>query len=59
MTDIDPEDFEKLQGSDDPEEVMRLMDDNGLDVDDAIHVKEIMDEEGLDEEEAVELKDDL
>ena len=57
--DINPEDIEELHNSDDPEEVMRLMEDHGLDVDDAIHVKEIMDEENLDEDEAIELKDDL
>jgi hypothetical protein len=41
------------------EEVMELMENHGLDKDEAEHVKEIMDTEGLDEEEAVELKDDL
>ena len=41
------------------EEIQELMDDYGLDVDEAIHVKEIMEEEGLEADEAVELKDDL
>jgi len=41
------------------EEVFELMENHGLDQDEAEHVKEIMDTEGLDEEEAVELKDDL
>jgi len=41
------------------EEVLELMENHGLDQDEAEHVKEIMDTEGLDEEEAVELKDDL
>jgi len=41
------------------EEILELMENHGLDQDEAEHVKEIMDTEGLDEEEAVELKDDL
>ena len=41
------------------EEVSELMENHGLDQDEAEHVKEIMDTEGLDEEEAIELKDDL
>ena len=41
------------------EEVAELMENHGLDQDEAEHVKEIMDAEGLDEEEAIELKDDL
>jgi hypothetical protein len=41
------------------EEVMELMENHGLEKDEAEHVKEIMETEGLDEEEAVELKDDL
>ncbi len=41
------------------EEIQELMDDYGLDVDEAIHVKEIMEEEGLEADEAVELKDDV
>lgn len=41
------------------EETQRIMDDYGLDKEDAEKVQRIMEEEGLDEEEAVELKDDL
>ena len=48
------EDGEKID-----EEVLELMENHGLDQDEAEHVKEIMDTEGLDEEEAIELKDDL
>lgn len=48
------EDGEKID-----EDVADLMENHGLDQDEAEHVKEIMDTEGLDEDEAVELKDDL
>ncbi|MDO8686724.1 MAG: hypothetical protein Q7K11_00750 [Candidatus Berkelbacteria bacterium] len=41
------------------EEISELMENYGLDKDEAEHVKEIMETEGLDEEEAIELKDDL
>jgi hypothetical protein len=44
---------------DDLDELHELMEDYGLDAEEAIHVKEIMDEEGLDADEAVELKDEL
>jgi hypothetical protein len=48
-----------LMDAEEFEEIQELMEDYGLEVDEAIHVKEIMDEEGLDAEDAVELKDDL
>jgi len=41
------------------EEIKRIMEDYGLDKEDAEKVQRIMEEEGLGEEEAVELKDDL
>ncbi len=41
------------------EQLHELMEDYGLDAEEAIHVKEIMDAEGLDADEAVGLKDDL
>lgn len=41
------------------EEIKELMEDYGLDEDEAEHVKEIIKDYGLDEEEAVELKNDL
>ena len=53
------EEFEKENREEIDEEVLELMENYGLEQDEAEHVKEIMDEEGLDEEEAVELKDDL
>ena len=51
--------FEKENDEEVDEEVLELMENYGLEQDEAEHVKEIMDEEGLDEEEAVELKDEL
>ena len=53
------EEFKKEDSEEVDEEVAELMENHGLDQDEAEHVKEIMDTEGLDEEEAVELKDDL
>lgn len=50
ITIMEPEDFE---------EIHELMNDHGLDADEAMRVKELMDDEGLDVEEAIELKDDL
>ncbi len=41
------------------EETKRIMEDHGLDKEDAEKVQKIMEEEGLDEDDAVELKDDL
>ena len=41
------------------EETKRIMEEHGLDKEDAEKVQEIMEEEGIDEDEAVELKDDL
>jgi hypothetical protein len=41
------------------EETKRIMEDHGLDKEDAEKVQRIMEEEGLDEDDAVELKDDL
>ena len=41
------------------EETKRIMEDHGLDREDAEKVQEIMEEEGIDEDDAVELKDDL
>lgn len=41
------------------EETKRIMEDHGLDKEDAERVQRIMEEEGLDEDDAVELKDDL
>ena len=53
------EEFKNEDTEEVDEEVSELMENHGLDQDEAEHVKEIMDTEGLDEEEAVELKDDL
>ena len=53
------EEFKKEDSEEVDEEILELMENHGLDQDEAEHVKEIMDTEGLDEEEAVELKDDL
>lgn len=41
------------------EETKRIMEDYGLDMEEAEKVQRIMEEEGLGEEDAVELKDDL
>jgi hypothetical protein len=41
------------------EETKRIMEEHGLDKEDAEKVQRIMEEEGLDEDDAVELKDDL
>ena len=40
------------------EETKRIMEDHGLDKEDAEKVQEIMEEEGIDEDEAVEILDD-
>jgi len=53
------EEFKNEDTEEVDEEVSELMENYGLEKDEAEHVKEIMDTEGLDEEEAVELKDDL
>ena len=53
------EEFKNEDTEEIDEEVAELMENHGLDKDEAEHVKEIMETEGLDEEEAVELKDDL
>ena len=41
------------------EETKRIIEDHGLDKEDAEKVQRIIEEEGLDEDDAVELKDDL
>lgn len=41
------------------EETKKIMEEHGLDKEEAEKVQRIMEEEGLDEDDAVELKDDL
>ena len=54
-----PDDLINENSEEIEEDVAEIMENHGLDQDEAEHVKEIMDTEGLDEDEAVELKDDL
>ncbi len=41
------------------EEIKRIMEDHGLDEEEAKKAQRIMEEQGIDEDDAVELKDDL